>query len=365
MSEVGLYLAGRHGVARRERRRARRGGRRGRVHDRHDRLPGGAHGSELRPRQILTFTAPMIGNYGVEDAASESRRVQPTALICHEARNYAPNGREGLLDWLRGAGGSSRSRASTPARSCATCATAAPCSAWPAARASAARRRSRCSPPSRRWRAGCSPARSPASSTGMPQGGCALPRRRARLRRQGLDRAPARAGGRDRDGAAARRHGGAGRRARARRRAARERPRRSRLDGRARRRGARDGRPGSAALRHLPRPPAARPGARAGDVQAPFGHRGANHPVLRERLGPRARDEPEPRLRGARARERRRRPRGHAPLALRRHGRGPAPARPPGLEHAVPPRGLARAARRAREAGRVRRGLRRAGRGNG
>jgi carbamoyl-phosphate synthase small subunit len=52
-------------------------------------------------RQILTFTAPMIGNYGVEDAAFESRRVQPTAMICHEARNYAPNGRTGLLDWLR------------------------------------------------------------------------------------------------------------------------------------------------------------------------------------------------------------------------------------------------------------------------
>jgi carbamoyl-phosphate synthase small subunit len=55
-------------------------------------------------RQILTFTAPMIGNYGVEDAASESGRVQPTALICHEARNYAPNGRGGLLDWLREGG---------------------------------------------------------------------------------------------------------------------------------------------------------------------------------------------------------------------------------------------------------------------
>ena len=55
-------------------------------------------------RQILAFTAPMIGNYGVEDAASESRRVQPTALICHEARNYAPNGRQGLLDWLREGG---------------------------------------------------------------------------------------------------------------------------------------------------------------------------------------------------------------------------------------------------------------------
>jgi carbamoyl-phosphate synthase small subunit len=55
-------------------------------------------------RQMLTFTAPMIGNYGVEAAASESRRVQPTALICHEARNYAPNGRTGLLDWLRAGG---------------------------------------------------------------------------------------------------------------------------------------------------------------------------------------------------------------------------------------------------------------------
>jgi carbamoyl-phosphate synthase small subunit len=55
-------------------------------------------------RQILTFTAPMIGNYGIEEAASESRRVQPTAMLCHEARNYGPNGRGGLLDWLRAAG---------------------------------------------------------------------------------------------------------------------------------------------------------------------------------------------------------------------------------------------------------------------
>jgi carbamoyl-phosphate synthase small subunit len=55
-------------------------------------------------RQVLAFTAPMIGNYGVEDDVSESRRVQPTALLCHEARNYAPNGRQGLLDWLREGG---------------------------------------------------------------------------------------------------------------------------------------------------------------------------------------------------------------------------------------------------------------------
>jgi carbamoyl-phosphate synthase small subunit len=30
--------------------------------------------------------------------------VQPTALLCHEARNAAPNGRTGLLDWLRAEG---------------------------------------------------------------------------------------------------------------------------------------------------------------------------------------------------------------------------------------------------------------------
>ena len=79
-------------------------------------------------RQILTFTAPMIGNYGVEDAASESRRVQATALICHEARNYAPNGRDGPARLAARRRASSRSRASTRARWCATCATAARCS---------------------------------------------------------------------------------------------------------------------------------------------------------------------------------------------------------------------------------------------
>ena len=54
--------------------------------------------------QLLVFTAPMIGNYGVEPDVSESRRVQPRALICHEARDYAPAGRRGLLGWLREAG---------------------------------------------------------------------------------------------------------------------------------------------------------------------------------------------------------------------------------------------------------------------
>jgi len=55
-------------------------------------------------RQILTFTAPMIGNYGVEPDVSESRRVQAAAMICHEARDYAPGARTGLLTWLRAQG---------------------------------------------------------------------------------------------------------------------------------------------------------------------------------------------------------------------------------------------------------------------
>ena len=51
--------------------------------------------------QLLCFTAPMIGNYGIEEVAAESRGAQVRALLCHEARNAAPPGRRGLLDWLR------------------------------------------------------------------------------------------------------------------------------------------------------------------------------------------------------------------------------------------------------------------------
>ena len=45
--------------------------------------------------QLLCFTAPMIGNYGVEESAPESPGVQVRALLCHEARNAAPSGRRG------------------------------------------------------------------------------------------------------------------------------------------------------------------------------------------------------------------------------------------------------------------------------
>mgnify|MGYP006284692899 CR=1 FL=1 len=54
--------------------------------------------------QIITFSAPMIGNYGVEADVGESDRVQAVGMVCREARNAQPPGREGLLDWLAGHG---------------------------------------------------------------------------------------------------------------------------------------------------------------------------------------------------------------------------------------------------------------------
>ncbi len=50
--------------------------------------------------QIITFSAPMIGNYGVESDVGESDRVQAIGMVCREARNAAPAGRSGLLDYL-------------------------------------------------------------------------------------------------------------------------------------------------------------------------------------------------------------------------------------------------------------------------
>jgi carbamoyl-phosphate synthase small subunit len=45
--------------------------------------------------QIVCFTAPMIGNYGVKDARSESARVHATAVLMRDARGHA------WTDWLR------------------------------------------------------------------------------------------------------------------------------------------------------------------------------------------------------------------------------------------------------------------------
>ncbi len=50
--------------------------------------------------QMITFTQPMIGNYGIEADTSESDRPQARAVVVREGRNAQPNGREGFSDWL-------------------------------------------------------------------------------------------------------------------------------------------------------------------------------------------------------------------------------------------------------------------------
>jgi carbamoyl-phosphate synthase small subunit len=48
--------------------------------------------------QIVCFTAPMVGNYGIEDARSESKRVHAKAVVMREARGPQ------WTDWLHGHG---------------------------------------------------------------------------------------------------------------------------------------------------------------------------------------------------------------------------------------------------------------------
>jgi carbamoyl-phosphate synthase small subunit len=51
--------------------------------------------------QIITFTYPLIGNYGVSEDAAESDRVHARAVIMREARNDSG---AGWLDWLAAEG---------------------------------------------------------------------------------------------------------------------------------------------------------------------------------------------------------------------------------------------------------------------
>jgi len=57
-------------------------------------------------RQLITFTAPHVGNYGVSEAAMESGRVHAAAAIMREAMNASdgPGAEAGWLDWLRANG---------------------------------------------------------------------------------------------------------------------------------------------------------------------------------------------------------------------------------------------------------------------
>ncbi len=56
--------------------------------------------------QIITFTYPMVGNYGVGAPAMESGRAQARAVIMREARNGedAADAEGGWLDWLDNCG---------------------------------------------------------------------------------------------------------------------------------------------------------------------------------------------------------------------------------------------------------------------
>ncbi|HLJ03590.1 MAG TPA: glutamine-hydrolyzing carbamoyl-phosphate synthase small subunit [Solirubrobacteraceae bacterium] len=56
--------------------------------------------------QLITFTYPQIGNYGVSAEAMESDRIHARAAIMRAAVNYedAPGAERGWLDWLRDCG---------------------------------------------------------------------------------------------------------------------------------------------------------------------------------------------------------------------------------------------------------------------
>jgi carbamoyl-phosphate synthase small subunit len=56
--------------------------------------------------QIITFTYPLIGNYGVAKAAMESDRIHARGVIMREAKNgeHAADAEGGWVDWLRDCG---------------------------------------------------------------------------------------------------------------------------------------------------------------------------------------------------------------------------------------------------------------------
>jgi carbamoyl-phosphate synthase small subunit len=56
--------------------------------------------------QIITYTYPLIGNYGVSAEAMESERPQARAVVMRDAKNFedAADAEGGWLDWLRDCG---------------------------------------------------------------------------------------------------------------------------------------------------------------------------------------------------------------------------------------------------------------------
>ena len=323
------FVAGRERSA-----RARRLGRvrRGRLHDRDDRLPGGRHRPELLRADRLLHRADGRQLRRRRRTAPSRRGRTRAAVVMREARGPE------WTDWLHERGipaltGDRHARA----RRC-TCASGARCAApsSPAAsdvdealaavrgQPSMSRRRAR------RARLDRASRTSTATAGAVRVAVVDYGAKRSILRRLAAAGAAVTVFPHDVDADTLAGYDGV---------AALERPRRPRAARRRGRDGARAARP-RAGARHLPRPPAARARDRAARRSSCRSATAARTTRCVERATrPRARHEPEPRLRG----RGRRRPARHARVALRRHRRGP---RLPGAARAlgaVPPRGRARA----------------------
>ena len=115
--------------------------------------------------QIITFTYPLIGNYGVSAAAMESDAVQARGVIMREAKNGEDfaTAERGWLDWLEDCGVTAITGIDTRAlvRHIRDAGGGGAASSRPRPRS---RRPASGLPPSRRWRAPTSPGRSRRSS---------------------------------------------------------------------------------------------------------------------------------------------------------------------------------------------------------
>ena len=111
--------------------------------------------------QIIVFTYPLIGNYGVSAAAMESDRIHARGVVMRDPKNGedVATAEGGWLDWLADCGVPGDRRRRHPRRSSATSATAARCAAASSRPGRPRPRRASGSPPSPRWTAPTSPAR--------------------------------------------------------------------------------------------------------------------------------------------------------------------------------------------------------------
>ena len=310
--------------------------------------------------QIIVFTYPLIGNYGVSAEAMESDRIHARGVVMRDAKNGedAASAEGGWLDWLGDCGVPGISRRRHPR--------AGPPHPRPRARCAAASSRPRCPRPRRANAIAAEP-----SMDGADLARTVTPPEPVRFEGDGPHVVGIDTGVKMSIVRQLRERGcrmtllpctspaGGGARRGPRPRLPRQRPRRPRRARLRRRHGPRAGRqaPG---LRHLPRPPAALPRGRAGDLQAALrpprrqppgqgpGDRADRHhlpePRLRGRRGPAA-------SRGSRATSRSAgRPTSASPSSptqpLRPHGRGPGAPGRRRRHRPVPPRGRPRPARR-------------------